>query len=233
MRIRDLDQITNETIDLSQHLAIDDPSQTFKLTLLQLRDFFVGQLYPPGSTMFRFDSRTPGECGFPGTWSKIAADMSLHTARADSSNLGMVDGDNFPAVPLQNHGHTATMWTDAVVDHDHAASGAQDPHAHSATQDQHSHSAAWSARNTEACSDGCGEGTLSNTNVGFDVSVGIGIEQPAVHIEYAQPAVYVNVLPAGAHSHTGGVTIANSGVDNPLIDVRGARIHGHLWHRTA
>lgn len=43
MRIIDLDQITDETIDLSQFLALDDPSQTFKVTLLQLVDFLVTQ----------------------------------------------------------------------------------------------------------------------------------------------------------------------------------------------
>lgn len=41
MRIQQLDQIPDEALDLSQFLAVDDPSQTFKMTLLQLRDFMA------------------------------------------------------------------------------------------------------------------------------------------------------------------------------------------------
>lgn len=40
MRIQSLDPIPNEAIDLSQFLALDDPSQTFKVTLGQLKQFF-------------------------------------------------------------------------------------------------------------------------------------------------------------------------------------------------
>lgn len=43
MRIQDLDQIPDDAIDMSQFLALDDPSQTFKLTLLQLVDALVAQ----------------------------------------------------------------------------------------------------------------------------------------------------------------------------------------------
>lgn len=43
MRIQDLDQIPDEAVDLSQFLALDDPSQTFKVTLLQLVDALVAQ----------------------------------------------------------------------------------------------------------------------------------------------------------------------------------------------
>lgn len=43
MLIQDLDQIPDDAIDMSQFLAIDDPSQTFKITLLQLVDALVAQ----------------------------------------------------------------------------------------------------------------------------------------------------------------------------------------------
>lgn len=43
MRIQDLDQIPDDGIDMSQFLALDDPSQTFKMTLLQLVDALVAQ----------------------------------------------------------------------------------------------------------------------------------------------------------------------------------------------
>lgn len=43
MLIQDLDQIPDDAIDMSQFLALDDPSQTFKVTLLQLVDALVAQ----------------------------------------------------------------------------------------------------------------------------------------------------------------------------------------------
>lgn len=42
MRIQDLDQIPSEAISESQFIALDDPSQTFKVTLGQLQDFLLG-----------------------------------------------------------------------------------------------------------------------------------------------------------------------------------------------
>lgn len=235
--ISQLDQITNEAIDLSQFLAIDDPAQTFKMSLLQLRDFFTGQLYPVGSTMFRLDNRTPNECGFPGTWSKVASDLSIRTAAADGSNVGVVGGTNAPAVPLPSHNHPgSTIWTDAVADHDHGATGSQDAHDHAIT----TYNAGSHSHPLQVSDDGDGGRgqplwfmTGDGSSYGTSNIVAAGDHAHTGYADVRQPGVYVDVQPAGTHAHTGGVTVAAEGVAAPTLDVRGACINGNLWQRTA
>lgn len=239
--ISQLDAITNEAIDLSQFLAIDDPAQTFKLSLLQLRDFFTGQLYPVGSTLFRLDNRTPTECGFPGTWSKIAADVALHTAAADGSNVGTSTGSNAPAVPVPQHTHTASSAS--AGDHGHTASTASaGDHGHTASTasaGNHNHIQAENfQRNYKYGLSGEDLGTneIYDNGKGGDPSLpytsttgahthGVTVNNGGAHTHG------VTVTNAGAHSHT--VTVDNTGTAGVTLDVRGARILGHLWQRTA
>lgn len=239
--ISQLNSITAEAIDLSQFLAIDDPTQTFKLSLLQLRDFFTGQLFPVGSTLFRLDNRTPNECGFPGTWTKAVPDVSLHTANTDGSNLGQNIGSNAPTVPLPAHAHTATSAS--AGDHTHTASSASaGDHGHTASAanaGSHTHNVnaristrflddgGWNFGNTLG---GAAE-HHQDTNTGpialaaGDHTHGISVANGGAHSHG------VTVTNAGAHTH--GVTVDNSGTAGATLDVRGARILGHLWHRTA
>lgn len=231
--ISQLDAITDEAIDLSQFLAIDDPAQTFKMSLLQLRDFFTGQLYPVGSTMFRLDNRTPNDCGFPGTWSKIAADLSLHTAAADGSNVNTSTGSNSPTVPVPQHTHTATQpaHTHAATQAAHTHAATQAAHGHTASQTAHTHTVSTASGSTrEHCSDGCQEGSLVNMTTGTTSSVApaisIGTIAPAITVPSVTPVITVpNAQPA--------ITVDNAGTAGATLDVRGARILGHLWHRTA
>lgn len=241
--ISQLDSITDEAIDLSQFLAIDDPSQTFKLSLLQLRDFFVGQLYPAGSTMFRFDNRTPNECGFPGTWSKVNQDVSLHTAKSDGSDLGVATGNNIQSVPLMQHTHTASSAS--AGDHTHTASSASaGDHTHtasSASAGDHTH-----PFGVTMAFDGSGgtfrigwgqdpsRGKFSGTNSNIeDGGIGnAGAHTHGVTVNSAGAHTHgVTVNGAGAHTHS--ITVDSAGGPSPTMDVRGARIMGHLWHRTA
>lgn len=247
MRIQDLDQITNETIDLSQHLAIDDPSQSFKMTLLQLRDFFVGQLYPVGSTMIRMDNKTPSECGFPGTWGKMQADRALHTADADGSNVNTVVGNSFPTVPVPEHTHSA----------------AQESHTHAATQVAHTHTADQAAHTHTVTINSAGDHQhVQAENYQRGYKFGLSGEDLATNEVYDNGKGGDASLPytksAGAHTHTTSVTSTDSAITvgnatpaitvpsaAPVItvektgtalvtmDTRGARILVNIWHRTA
>lgn len=175
MRIQDLDQITNEEMDLSQFIALDDPGQTFKATLLQLSDFLqetiLGRVFNVGSTLYRVDNRTPNQAGFPGTWAKASPDVTLATGAADGTDTGSYTGTNTPAVPLPAHAHGAS----------------QDAHGHSASQDAHSHTVMGPSGSTrEHCSDGCNEGSLVNT-----ATLTTSPATPAVHIGSAQPNIYI------------------------------------------
>lgn len=208
MRIQDLDQITNEEIDLSQFIPLDDPGQTFKATLLQVADFMqahiLNNVFNVGSTLYRVDNRTPNEAGFPGVWAKASADVTLATGKADGTDTGSYTGSNTPAVPLLAHTHTAD----------------QPSHSHTATQAAHSHASSFTAWKTEACSDGCGEGTMTqNTGWGGQHTINntVGNAAPAITIGSADPAI----------------TIGSTGTASPTIDVRGAHLNGQLWIRTS
>lgn len=176
MRISDLDQITNGAMDLSQFIALDDPGQTFKATLLQLSDFLqahiLGNVFNVGSTLYRVDNRTPNEAGFPGTWALAPEDVTLATGLASGTDTGTYTGTNAPSVPLPSHSHTAS----------------QPAHGHGASQDAHSHTVGTASGATrEHCSDGCQEGSLVNMGTGTTST-----SQPAVYIQNAQPAITVN-----------------------------------------
>lgn len=175
MRIQDLDQITNQEMDLSQFIPLDDPGQTFKATLLQLADFMQAQIlntvFNVGSTLYRVDNRTPNEAGFPGVWAKASADTTLATGKADGTDTGSYTGSNTPAVPLLAHTHTAD----------------QASHTHSASQAAHTHTVSGASGSTrEHCSDGCSEGSLVNMATKTTSSVA-----PAITIGSADPAITI------------------------------------------
>lgn len=243
--------------------------------------------------MFRLDNRTPNDCGFPGTWSKIAADLSLHTAAADGSNVGVVDGVNAPLVPVPEHNHgassdtqgdhthaatsgdagehtpTGAIWVDAVGDHEHGAGGSQDAHDHALniySGGSHTHNVSakikqdflWGGVGYDA-GQGYQGGAAEHhqdTNMG-PIAYAAGDHTHGGVADVRQPVVYVDVHPAGTHAHTGGVTINPvgphahaitvpnagahahgvtvdlAGTPGAVLDVRGARVLGNLWQRTA
>lgn len=116
-RILDLDPIADETISLSQELAIDDATQTFKINLLQMREFFNNINFPLGSYLIR--DTNPGDNGYPGVWSKVGAQTVLSTGIGDDSDLGTTTGENSPNVPLPEHRHSASFRGNALPGHAH------------------------------------------------------------------------------------------------------------------
>lgn len=156
-RISDLDLITDEAIDLSQFLPIDDPTQSFKMTMLQLSDFLFSRhmeaLYPVGSTVYRVDNIDPITLGYPGTWTKVAENVTIATGLNDGTDRGTIAGTNHPAVPLLQHNHTATT-TASQASHSHTAT--QAAHSHGAYQDAHTHSASQAAHSHTATTDSQG-----------------------------------------------------------------------------
>lgn len=226
MRIQDLDQISDANIDLSQFVALDDPGQTFKATLLQLSDFLqaniLNRVFNVGSTLYRVDNRTPNEAGFPGVWAKATADVTLATGKADGTDTGSYTGTNTPAVTLPQHTHTATQ-----ASHTHTAD--QAAHTHTATQAAHSHSASFTAYVRQHCSDGCNEHSLVNDasqpSEGA-VNVTTGSATPSITVGSTDTAITVG-------SATPAITVQQTGTASATMDVRGLHLNGQLWIRTA
>lgn len=238
-RISDLDTIVDEAIDLSQYLPIDDPTQTFKLNLLQLSDFLFTRhmetIYPVGSTLYRVDNVAPSAIGFPGTWTKVAENVTLATGLATGTDTGSVAGNNYPDVPLLSHSHTATttasqaahshaVWQDAhshgATQGSHTHTATQGNHTHTATQGTHSHSASQVAHShtvsgasgstREHCSDGCNEGSLVNMATQTTSSV-----TPAITVAAAGAGeITVGSTSAGAITvntvSSGAISVANA-----------------------
>jgi hypothetical protein len=123
LRIRDLDQVDPNGITLSDVLAIDQPSQTFKMSILQMKDFLLEQLFPIGSTIYRVDEITPTDLGYTGTWEATEAGITLGTALVDNTDLGVITGSN-------THALTAAEG----APHTHADTLAAPAHTHSETR---------------------------------------------------------------------------------------------------
>ncbi|MCH7370036.1 hypothetical protein [Aeromonas sp. MR16] len=216
MRVLDLDQISDEAIDLSQFLAVDDPAQTFKMTLLQLADFLeartLARLFPVGSTLYRVDNRTPMELGFPGTWTKASPDVTLATGLADGTDSGSYTGTSDPVVPIPDHGHSASQ--DA---HFHTGSvGSGGAHTHNVSAKIKSDflwdGVGWDAGRYEG---GAAE-HHQDTNMG-PIALSAGEHAHGLTIDQSQPAVHVS----------------NAGTAGATLDVRGLHLNGQLWLRTA
>jgi hypothetical protein len=123
LRIRDLDQVNDEGIGLSDVIALDQTSQTFKMSLLQFKDFLLDQLNPIGSTLYRIDTVTPTDLGYPGTWEATEAGITLGTAAADDSDIGAIVGAN-----------THALTEAEGAPHTHADTLAAPAHTHSETR---------------------------------------------------------------------------------------------------
>lgn len=214
MRISDLDQITNEAMDLSQFIALDDPGQTFKATLLQIADFMqstiLGRVFNVGSTLYRVDNRTPNQAGFPGVWVKASPDVTLATGLADGTDTGSYSGNNSPVVPVPLHGHTADMA----------------PHTHSA--DVHPGGAHNHIQ---------GENTQRGNHYGLS-GVDLASNEVYDNGKSGDPSLpYTSTSSDHDHGITIGssdaaITVSNTGTDGATLDVRGLHLNGQLWLRT-
>lgn len=231
IRISDLDQISNGGIDLSQFLALDDPSQSFKITILQLADFmearFLERHWPVGSTMYRVDNQTPTQLGFPGTWAKFAQGLSLATGLDNGTDVGTTTGSNAVAVPVPQHTHAASQES-------HAHDATQNPHGHTITVNSNgAHSHEVNAR-------------LRGDFVTDSITGSLGAAAAEHHID---SNVYPTTSSEGAHAHTATastatpeitvtpeapvITVENTGTAGVTMNVEGAHINGVLWKRTA
>lgn len=160
-------------------------------------------LFPVGSTIYRVDTKTPTSLGYPGTWTKVAASVTLATGAADGSDVGTTSGTNAPAVPVPSHTHTAT----------------QAAHGHTATQPAHSHTV--NARIRGDFLTGSAAGTqgagASEHHTDTNLYPTTSAVAPAITVGSATPAI----------------TVAAAGVASPTIDVQGLHLNGTLWIRTA
>lgn len=93
MRIQGLDQIPNEAIDLSQFLALDDPSQTFKITLGQLKQFLG---ITDDETQYISLARPSG--AVPGYWYPV-----LIPAAPQGANITIDTASGGSALPMNNN----------------------------------------------------------------------------------------------------------------------------------
>lgn len=96
MRIQALDQITDEAIDLSQMLALDDPSQTFKMTLLQLRDFLLGGATASDDIVYDTLARPDGAVA--GNWYPV-----LIPANYQGANITIETTGGHGSIPMNNN----------------------------------------------------------------------------------------------------------------------------------
>jgi hypothetical protein len=141
--IKDLDQVLDENIGLSDVVALDLTSQTFKLSLLQLREFFNNLNYPVGSTYITLANVNPLGILGVGTWVATQAGSSVNSVAITDPAVGTVTGANAQAIPLREHTHGASFAGDVLATHDHTS--ANHTHANtvsddiSATQAGHTH----------------------------------------------------------------------------------------------
>lgn len=253
-RILDLDPIANETIDLSQFLGIDDTNQTFGISLLQLSDFlearYLERMFPIGSTLYRVDNATPNSLGFPGTWGKVSAGVTLATGKADGTDTGSLAGLANVDVPLLAHTHTASQ---AAHTHTATTTADQSAHTHSVVLGSHSHGASTTASQTahshtvptasgatrEHCSDGCNEGSLVNMATGTTDAQAPGISASTSIAATDLGTVTTSSTDAAISASTSigsatpPITVGSAGVGGPTINVEGYHLNGVLWMRTA
>lgn len=174
-------------------------------------------LFPVGSTIYRVDTKTPTSLGYPGTWTKVAASVTLATGAADGSDVGTTSGTNAPAVPVPSHTHTATTTATQPA---HSHSGSTD------SQGAHTHPVSVRIR---------GDFFWGNSHP---------VAQGGAASEHHTDSPYAPVAEsAGAHAHnfstasatptiTATTTVAAAGVASPTIDVQGLHLNGTLWIRT-
>lgn len=73
--------------------------------------------WPVGSILLFVNNRDPnGE--YPGTWARIVGDASIGLGDG-SNNVGIISGNNDPAVPLVQHSHGATFNGASMPAHSH------------------------------------------------------------------------------------------------------------------
>ena len=104
--IQNLDQISNEQLNLSTVFAIDEPSQTFKVSLLQLKDFLFGSLHSVGDIILTLTAENPA-VKYGGTWELLPVGGSLSTGDG-LAQAGAVIGDDDQLVPVPEHDHANT-----------------------------------------------------------------------------------------------------------------------------
>ncbi|MFM5230930.1 hypothetical protein ACET9H_16955 [Aeromonas media] len=172
-------------------------------------------LFPVGSTIYRVDTKTPTSLGYPGTWTKVAASVTLATGATDGSDVGTTSGTNAPAVPVPSHAHTGTAASGG--DHTHPADDSQ--------AGDHYHIVNARLRGdfltgSSAGAQGAGASEHhTDTNLYPTTSISGGHNHN------------ITVSNAGAHTHT--ITVDSAGVSSPTIDVQGLHLNGTLWIRTA
>lgn len=74
-------------------------------------------VYKVGDIMIRADNVNP-QTMFPGTtWTRLDGDFTLHLG--NGTNGGTTTGNSFPAVPLPNHSHGASLNISSAGGHSH------------------------------------------------------------------------------------------------------------------
>ena len=121
-RINELDQVIDANISESMVMAIDFPTETLKVTWLQLKNALVSQANPVGTVILRGNDVDPN-ASMPGTWVVKGSGHSL-LAVTIGSGAGTVGGNNLVAVPVPEHNHAATFAGEVMADHNHTADGA-------------------------------------------------------------------------------------------------------------
>ena len=120
-RINELDQVIDANISESMVMAIDFPTETLKVTWLQLKNALVSQANPVGTVILRGNDVDPN-ASMPGTWVVKGAGHSLQ-AVAIGNGAGTVGGDNDVIVPVPEHAHAASFVGDEMAPHNHTLSG--------------------------------------------------------------------------------------------------------------
>ena len=144
----------------------------------------LDKMFPVGHLLTTFNTANPSTYGYPGTWEKVANDLTLMFGSTPNKTAS---GTNTPTVPVPLHHHDATFEGDEM--------------------EEHGHTVPTNPSNTS------GSGAMT---------------APVTSKSYSQQTSKVS-----AGTPTGKVTIANSGIENATIDVRGKHIVVIGWIRTA
>ena len=106
LRINDLDPLPKGVLDFSDNIALDQPTATYKFSLLELRDLLNNHAYPVGSVVMRRDAIDPSTI-YGGVWKLIQSQSSLAFGGGTDQSLSEY-GKNDITPTLLQHTHGAS-----------------------------------------------------------------------------------------------------------------------------
>lgn len=231
-RINGLDALTDENISLSMNFAVDFPSETFKMSFLQLVNYIKSEVlnaqYLVGDIIIGSTTDTPAARGLTGTWSPVEQGTVLNAVSLADPSLGTITGSNEKAVPLLAHNHNASFSGNALANHNHTFTGN--------SMGTHKHGNGQAINSTTNANGVSIYGYTASTGTSKGIVSGMAgqvweFQSWTESVSAGTPSGSIGTKSAGTPS--GSVTVNSSGDIDPKINVQGKALNVIFWRKTA